>query len=37
MTAIFNVIIFSLAVLPFGIRALAEGRIALKRIQVNGL
>lgn len=34
MTAIFSVIIFSLAVLPFGIRGIAEARIALKRVQV---
>lgn len=34
MTTIFSVIIFSLAVLPFGIRGIAEARIALKRVQV---
>ena len=34
MTTIFNVLVFSLAVLPFGIRAIAEARIALKRVQV---
>lgn len=34
MTTIFSVIMFSLAVLPFGIRGIAEARIALKRVQV---
>ena len=34
VTTIFSVIMFSLAVLPFGIRGIAEARIALKRVQV---
>ncbi|KAJ7381467.1 hypothetical protein OS493_001605 [Desmophyllum pertusum] len=33
VTTIFNVLMFSLAILPFGIRALAEARIALKRLR----
>ena len=35
MTTIFNVLVFSLAILPFGIRAVSEGRIALRRLRVN--
>ncbi|CAH3042269.1 unnamed protein product [Pocillopora meandrina] len=33
VTTLFNVLVFSLAILPFGIRSLAEGRIALKRLR----
>lgn len=33
MTTLFNILVFSLAILPFGIRSLAEGRIALKRLR----
>ena len=34
MTTIFNVLLFSLAILPFGIRGVSEGRIALRRLRV---
>lgn len=34
VTTIFNVLMFSLAILPFGIRAIAEARIALRRLRV---
>lgn len=33
--SIFNVLIFSLAVLPFGVRALAEAKIAIGRLKVS--
>ena len=35
VTTIFNVLMFSLAILPFGIRAISEARIALRRLRVN--
>ena len=35
VTTIFNVLLFSLAILPFGIRSISEGRIALRRLRVN--
>ena len=35
MTTIFNVLLFSLAILPFGVRGISEGRIALRRLRVN--